>query len=76
MVSVASKVCSVLTTRWPVSAAERAIRELSESHVSPMRMTSGGLTKDALQARAYEAASARTSRWLMMHQSSWWSSAY
>ena len=70
MVSVASKVCSVLRTRWPVSAAERAIRALSESRISPMRIMSGSCRRMRFRARAYEAVSVPTSRWLIMLLSS------
>ena len=41
MVSVASIVCNVEMTRWPVSAAESAASAVSLSRISPMKMTSG-----------------------------------
>ena len=41
MVSVASSVCSVENTRWPVSAASSAVSTVSKSRISPTRMTSG-----------------------------------
>ena len=37
----ASLVCSVLSTRWPVSAACVASRAVSASRISPTMMTSG-----------------------------------
>ena len=37
----ASLVCSVLITKWPVSAALIAICEVSKSRISPMRISSG-----------------------------------
>ena len=41
IVSVASRVCSVLITRWPVSAAVSAVSIVSKSRISPTRITSG-----------------------------------
>ena len=41
IVSVASSVCSVENTRWPVSAASSAVSMVSKSRISPTRMTSG-----------------------------------
>ena len=41
MVSVAFKVWSVESTRWPVSAACRATSMVSASRISPTRMMSG-----------------------------------
>ena len=41
IVSVASSVCSVENTRWPVSAACIAVSIVSMSRISPTRMTSG-----------------------------------
>ena len=49
MVSVASTVWSVERTRWPVSAAERAIWALSASLISPMSITSGSCLQHAPQ---------------------------
>ena len=37
----ASFVCSVESTRWPVSAALTAISAVSKSRISPTRMMSG-----------------------------------
>ncbi len=39
--SAASIVCSVESTRWPVSAADRAVWTVSSSRISPIRITSG-----------------------------------
>src|SRR5215208_3150940 len=55
IVSVASKVWSVLRTRWPVSAAERDIWALSASLISPISITSGSCLSTRLKARAKEA---------------------
>ena len=41
IVSVASSVCSVDSTRCPVSAAASAVRTVSSSRISPIRITSG-----------------------------------
>ena len=40
-VDMASLVCSVESTRWPVSAARRQVCAVSWSRTSPTRMTSG-----------------------------------
>ena len=37
----ASFVCSVVSTRWPVSAASIAMRAVSASRISPTMITSG-----------------------------------
>ena len=42
-----SIVCSVLSTRWPVSAAFRPISTVSRSRISPTRMIFGRLRKAA-----------------------------
>ena len=47
MVWPASMVCSVLSTRWPVSAALRAISTVSRSRISPTRMTLGAWRRAA-----------------------------
>ena len=51
-VSGASRVCSVLITRWPVSAAMIAVSMVSRSRISPTRMTSGFCRSAALSAEA------------------------
>ena len=40
-VSLASVVCRVDITKWPVSAADRAALTVSASRISPIRITSG-----------------------------------
>ena len=65
IVSGASAVCSVESTRWPVSAAERAVRTVSSSRISPMRMMSGSWRRTRRSARPNEPVSDPTSRWLM-----------
>ena len=50
MVSVASSVCSVESTRWPVSAAVSAVSMVSESRISPTRITSGSWRSALLSA--------------------------
>jgi hypothetical protein len=41
MLAVASIVCTALSTRWPVCAARSVIVAVSESRLSPTKMTSG-----------------------------------
>ena len=64
IVSVASSVCSVDSTRWPVSAAVSAVSIVSRSRISPTRMTSGSW-RSALFSACAEATcvSTPTSRW-------------
>ena len=62
MVSVASRVCSVENTRWPVSAASRAVSIVSKSRISPTRMTSGSWRRALRRACANERVSTDTSR--------------
>ena len=47
MVWPASIVCSVLKTRWPVSAALSAISTVARSRISPTRITFGAWRKAA-----------------------------
>ena len=70
--SDASTVWMVESTRWPVSAAERAVRTVSSSRISPMRITSGSCRSTRRRARAKEIVSSPTSRWLMMQRLSRW----
>src|SRR3954469_17794961 len=52
--SGASTVWSVESTRWPVSAADRAVWTVSSSRISPTRMTSGAwrsTRRSALEGR-------------------------
>ncbi len=65
MDSVASTVWMVESTRWPVSAAERAVWTVSSSRISPTRITSGSWRSTRRSARLNEAVSIPTSRWLM-----------
>src|SRR6188472_3227960 len=67
IVSVASAVCSVESTRWPVSAAVSAVSIVSRSRISPTRMTSGSWRRAAFSAIAKLTASPPISRWLTMH---------
>ncbi len=63
-VLAASIVCSVESTRWPVSAASMAISIVSTSRISPMRMTFGACRSAARRARAKNVfVSEPTSRW-------------
>ena len=52
MVEGASFVCSVESTRWPVSAALTAISAVSKSRISPTRMMLGSCRKKARSADA------------------------
>ena len=52
IVSVASRVCSVDSTRCPVSAAASAVRTVSSSRISPIRITSGSCRSTRRIARA------------------------
>ena len=65
-VSGASTVCSVESTRWPVSAAHSAVWTVSSSRISPTRITSGSWRSTRRSARLKDAVSCPTSRWLMM----------
>ncbi len=63
--SVASTVWIVERTRWPVSAADRAVWTVSSSRISPTRITSGSWRRTRRRARLNEAVSMPTSRWLI-----------
>ena len=65
MVSTASSVCSVDSTRWPVSAAVIAISMVSKSRISPTRITSGSWRSAARSALANVMVSKPISRWLI-----------
>ena len=52
IVSVASIVCSVLSTKWPIWAAVSAAETVSWSRISPMRMSSGSWRSTYLSAVA------------------------
>ena len=47
----ASLVCSVESTRWPVSAALTAISAVSKSRISPTRMMLGSWRRKRAQRR-------------------------
>ena len=64
-VSVASTVCSVDMTRWPVSAAWIAARTVSVSRISPIRITSGSCRSAARSALRKSWVSLPISRWLI-----------
>src|SRR5207245_1572770 len=63
IVSVASSVCRVEKTRWPVSAASRPVSIVSKSRISPTRMTSGSCRSALRSACANDRVSTATSRW-------------
>ncbi len=52
MVDGASLVCSVESTRWPVSAALMAIEPVSRSRISPTMMMFGSWRRNAFSAAA------------------------
>ena len=58
----ASIVCSVDSTRWPVSAASIAISIVSRSRISPTRMTFGAWRSAARSARLNVGVSLCSSR--------------
>ena len=67
IVCAASCVCRVANTRWPVSAAVRAVEIVSRSRISPTRITSGSWRRAAFRASPKLCASEPSSRWLTMH---------
>ena len=56
-VSVASRVCIVESTRWPVSAALRAVSMVTRSRISPIMITSGSCRSTRRRALANESVS-------------------
>ena len=64
----ASWVWSVAKTRWPVSAAVRAVPIVSMSRISPTRITSGSWRSAAFRPAAKDGASWPISRWLTMQR--------
>ena len=64
IVSAASAVCSVESTRCPVSAATSAVETVSKSRISPTRITSGSCRSEERSAVAKLSVSKPTSRWL------------
>ena len=62
----ASLVCSVESTRWPVSAALTAISAVSKSRISPTRMMFGSWRRNERSAAAkFRPMFSRTCTWLM-----------
>jgi hypothetical protein len=62
----ASLVCSVDSTRWPVSAALTAISAVSKSRISPTRMMLGSCRrKDRSAAAKLRPMFSRICTWLM-----------
>src|SRR5437762_3093628 len=55
-VPVASMVCSVESTRWPVAAAVSAVSVVSQATLSPTRMTSGARRSAERRAREEDVA--------------------
>ena len=61
----ASLVCSVESTRWPVSAALTAISAVSKSRISPTRMMFGSWRRNERSAAAkFRPMFSRTCTWL------------
>src|SRR5581483_9704674 len=71
-VSAASIVCSVESTRWPDSAAWRAVWAVSASRSSPMRITSGSWRSARRSAWPKSVVSRPISRWFTMQPWSGW----
>ncbi len=66
MVAGASLVCSVESTKWPVSAALTAISAVSKSRISPTMMMSGSCRRNARRAVAkFSPISSCICTWLM-----------
>ena len=61
-------VCSVPSTRWPVSAAVSAVAIVSRSRISPTRITSGSWRRRRAAPSAKLGASTPISRWLTMQR--------
>src|ERR671923_123008 len=59
IVSAASTVCSVESTRWPVSAALSAVWTVSSSRISPIRIVSGSCRSTRRSARLNDALAER-----------------
>ena len=64
IVCPASIVCSVLSTRCPVSAALKPISTVSRSRISPTRITFGAWRNAARKPLEKRSKSAPISRWL------------
>ena len=63
MVSIASTVCRVENTRWPVSAASMTVLIVTWSRISPTRMTSGSWRSAERSAPSKPMVSKPISRW-------------
>ena len=75
MVFAALDVCSVPSTRWPVSAAVIASRIVSRSRISPTRMQSGSSRSAERSAAAKLRVCVPTSRWLTRHFLDTWTNS-
>ena len=64
IVCAVSWVCRVANTRWPVSAAVRAVEIVSRSLISPTRITSGSWRRAAFRPSSKLCTSLPISRWL------------
>ena len=72
IVSPASFVCIVQSTRWPVSAPRIAVIAVSSSRISPTRITSASWRSAPRSASRLLGASTPTSRWVMIALPSRW----
>ena len=76
MAPLASRVCMVENTRWPVSAADSAICAVSRSRISPTRMTSGSCRRPCFRPALKDGTSRPTSRCVTIepgHLGNWYS---
>ena len=69
--SAAFAVCKVAKTKWPVSAAIRAVSVVSLSLNSPTSITSGSCLKALFKAGAKPFTSIPISLWLIVDSLSW-----
>ena len=69
---IASEVCSVDSTRWPLIAAATAVLTVSVSRISPITITLGASRSALRSASAKLTASELSSRWVMMLRWSSW----
>ncbi|MCG3134448.1 MAG: hypothetical protein HMLKMBBP_01754 [Planctomycetes bacterium] len=65
-------VCSVPSTRWPVSAAVIAVEIVSRSRISPSRITSGSMRSTRRMASLNVPTSEPISRCVMIDFLCWW----
>ena len=68
IVSTAPIVCSVESTRCPVSAADSAAHTVSGSRISPIRITSGSWRSTRLSALWKSSVSVPISRWFTIER--------